>query len=103
MILGIVFVRKTGCRWRDGLSEYGGPAETIDVRYHRRSQRRIWQRILARVAAAEPVPEELSLDSSHVKAHRSAQGRQAGSKGSVGTSDRHVAWRRNEQGPCSGR
>src|ERR1700726_3939855 len=41
---------------------------------HRWSQRRIWQRIFEKMAAAGPVPDELSIDSSHVKAHRSAAG-----------------------------
>ena len=43
------------------------------------SQRRIWQRIFEKMAAAGPVPDELSLDSSHVKAHRSAAGSKRGS------------------------
>lgn len=83
VISGILFVLRTGCRWRDVPAEYG-PAKTVYNRYHRWSQRRVWQRIFARVAAAAPVPDELSLDSSHVKAHRSAQGRREGSKGGRG-------------------
>ena len=77
VISGILHVLKTGCRWRDVPAEYGPPT-TIYNRYHRWSQRRIWQGIFERMAAAGPVPEELSLDSSHVKAHRSAQGTKGG-------------------------
>lgn len=77
VISGILHVLKTGCRWRDVPAEYGPPT-TIYNRYHRWSRRRIWQRIFERMAAASPVPEELSLDSSHVKAHRSAQGTKGG-------------------------
>jgi len=77
VISGILHVLKTGCRWRDVPAEYGPPT-TIYNRYHRWSQRRVWQRIFARVAAEGPVPEELSIDSSHVKAHRSAQGSKGG-------------------------
>ncbi len=77
VLSGILHVLKTGCRWRDVPSEYGPPT-TIYNRYHRWSQRRIWQRMFERMAAAGPVPDELSLDSSHVKAHRSAQGSKGG-------------------------
>lgn len=88
VISGILHVLKVGCRWRDVPEAYG-PAKTIYNRYHRWSQRRIWQRIFERMAAAGPVPAELSIDSTHVKAHRSAQG----SKGGRGPkrSARHVA------------
>lgn len=73
VISGILFVLKTGCRWRDVPPEYG-PATTIYNRYNRWSQRGIWQKAFAKMAAAGEVPDELSLDSSHVKAHRSASG-----------------------------
>jgi hypothetical protein len=52
------------------------------------------------MAVAGPVPEELSLDSSHIMAHRLAQGTK---KGNVGASDWHVAWWKNKQNPCFGR
>ncbi len=77
VISGILHVLKTGCRWRDVPLDYGPPT-TIYNRYHRWSQRRIWQRIFEKMAATGPVPEELSLDSSHVKAHRSAQSTKGG-------------------------
>ena len=77
VISGILHVLKVGCRWRDVPEAYG-PAKTIYNRYHRWSQRRIWQRIFEKMAAAGPVPAELSIDSTHVKAHRSAQGSKGG-------------------------
>ena len=77
VISGILHVLKTGCRWRDVPAAYGPPT-TIYNRYHRWSQRRVWQRLFERMAAAGPVPDELSLDSSYVKAHRSAQGSKGG-------------------------
>jgi transposase len=77
VISGILHVLKTGCRWRDVPAAYGPPT-TVYNRYHRWAQRRVWQRIFERMAAAGPVPDELSLDSSHVKAHRSAQGSKGG-------------------------
>jgi len=36
--------------------------------------RGVWRRIFAKLAAAGPVPDELAIDSSAVKAHRSASG-----------------------------
>ena len=73
VISGILHILKTGGRWRDVPPEYG-PAKTIYNRYTRWARRGIWQKIFARVAASGSVPEELALDSSHVKAHRSAAG-----------------------------
>ena len=77
VISGILHVLKVGCRWRDVPVEYG-PAKTIYNRYHRWSRRLIWQRLFERMAATGPVPEELSLDSTHIKAHRSAQSSKGG-------------------------
>ena len=71
VISGIPHVLKTGCRWRDVPPEYGPPS-TIYNRFNRWSLRGLWQRLFEKVAATGEVPEELSVDGSHVKAHRSA-------------------------------
>jgi len=68
---GIPHVLKTGCRWRDRPAEYG-PATTIYDRCNGRSRRGPWRRPFERVAASGPAPQELLIDGSHVKAHRSA-------------------------------
>ena len=73
VISGILHILKTGGRWRDVPSEYG-PATTIYNRYNRWSRRGLWQRVFEKIAATGSVPSELSLDSTHVKAHRSAAG-----------------------------
>ena len=78
IISGILHVLKTGCRWRDVPPEYG-PATTVYNRFNRWASRGIWQRMFERVAASGALPAELSLDSSHVKAHRSAAGAKGGS------------------------
>lgn len=62
---------------QDVPSEYG-PAKTIYNRYVRWARRGVWLRIFAKVAAAGPIPDKLMLDSSHVKAHRSASGEKRG-------------------------
>lgn len=77
VISGILHILKTGGRWRDVPPEYG-PAKTIYNRYARWARRGVWQRIFAKVAAAGQVPDELMLDSSHVKSHRSAAGGKGG-------------------------
>lgn len=73
IISGILHVLKVGCRWRDVPVEYGA-ARTVYNRYQRWVRRRIWQRIFATMAASGTVPQALSIDSTHIKAHRSAQG-----------------------------
>lgn len=78
VISGILHVLKTGLSMRDVPPAYGPPT-TIYNRYNRWSQRRVWQRIFEKMAAAGPIPDELSVDSSHVKAHRSASGSKRGS------------------------
>ena len=97
IISGILYVLKVGCRWRDVPAEYG-PAKTVYSRYHR-ARRRIWHRIFEKMAAKGPVPHELSIDSTHIKAHRSAQG----SEGGLGTSNWYVSRWTNKQNPLLGR
>jgi transposase len=77
VISGILHILKTGGRWRDVPPEYG-PAKTIYNRYTRWARRGVWQRIFAKVAATGPIPDELALDSSMVRAHRSASGGKGG-------------------------
>jgi transposase len=38
----------------------------------------VWNRLFARLAAAGNIPDEISIDSTHVKAHRSAAGARKG-------------------------
>lgn len=97
VVSGILHVLKTGCRWRDVPAEYG-PAGTIYNRYNRWSRRGLWQRLFEKVAASGPVPDELAIDSTHVKAHRSAAGakggsgrRRSGARG-AGARPRSTAW-----------
>jgi len=86
-----------GCRWRDVPAAYGPPT-TIYNRYNRWAGHGIWQRLFEKIAASGPVPDELSIDSTHVKAHRSAAGskRGSGTKRSaaraVAGPARYIAW-----------
>jgi len=77
ILSGIIHVIKTGCRWQDCPPEYG-PSKTVYNRFNRWSQRGIWQRIFERVADEPEPPEQVALDSTHVKAHRCASGGKGG-------------------------
>jgi len=77
VISGIIHVLKSGCRWKDCPAVYGPPT-TIYNRFHRWSGKRLWQKIFAVLAARADFPEELQLDSSIVRAHRSAAGGKRG-------------------------
>jgi transposase len=97
VVSGILHVLKTGCRWRDVPAEYGPPT-TLYNRYNRWSRRGVWQRLFERVAVTGPVPDEVLIDSSHVKAHRSAAGgkggngiRRSAARG-AGARRRSIAW-----------
>jgi transposase len=77
VLSGIIHVLKSGCRWRDCPAEYG-PYTTIYNRYNRWSRRRVWSRILSALVEAGWIAEAGALDSTYVKAHRSAAGGKGG-------------------------
>ena len=68
---------RIGCRWQDCPPEHG-PYTTVYNRFNRWSARGIWQRIFETVAGSPEPPEQVALDSSHVKAHRCAGGGKGG-------------------------
>jgi transposase len=76
VISGIVHVLKHGGRWRDCPRRYGPPT-TIYNRYHRWSQRGVWQGLFAALAKATPGGMQL-IDSTTAKAQRSAAGGKGG-------------------------
>ena len=57
-----------------------GPYKTIYNRFARWSKRGIWQKLLASVAGAQDTPEQVAIDSSHIKIHRCASGGKGGPK-----------------------
>ncbi|CDZ60065.1 Transposase orfA IS5 family element [Neorhizobium galegae bv. orientalis] len=72
MILsGIIFVLRNGLRWRDAPREYG-PHKTIYNRFIRWSRLGVFNRILAELTAKRGKPEQLMIDATHLKAHRTA-------------------------------
>ena len=79
VISGIVHVLRVGCRWQDCPPDYG-PATTIYNRFNRWSHKGLWSRIFVTLSAQAGVPEALSIDSTAVRAHRSAHGGKGGRK-----------------------
>lgn len=77
VISGILHVLKTGCRWRDCPKEYG-PHTTIYNRFNRWSRRQLWVRILGALVNKGVLVHSTALDSTYVKAHRSAHGGKGG-------------------------
>jgi transposase len=77
ILSGIMHVQRSGCRWKDCPSEHG-PHKTIYNRFARWSERGIWQNLMAAVAGEHDTPEQVALDSSHVKIHRCASGGKGG-------------------------
>ena len=77
VISGIVQVLKSGCRWKDCPAVYGPPT-TVYNRFNRWSRRGIWGRVFTELVALAEAPDELSIDSTAVRAHRSAHGGKGG-------------------------
>jgi transposase len=70
-------VLKRGCRWCDCPREYG-PATTVYNRFNRWSRRRFLTSLVEALAGAGPITRSTSIDSTYIKAHRSAHGGKGG-------------------------
>ena len=71
IISGIIFVIRNGLRWRDAPAEYG-PPKTIYNRFIRWSRMGVFNRIFAALSARGGKPDQLMIDATHLKAHRTA-------------------------------
>ena len=71
IISGIIFVIQGGLRWRDAPREYG-PPKTIYNRFIRWSAMGVFNKIFAGLAAKAGEPDQLMIDATHLKAHRTA-------------------------------
>lgn len=78
VISGILHVIKSGCRWSDCPPEYGPPT-TIYNRFVRWAERGVWEQLFRALAARGRSTETQMIDSTHIKAHRSASGAKRGS------------------------
>ena len=80
VISGIIHMLKTGARWRDCPSAYG-PYTTIYNRFNRWSKQGVWEDVFYVLTGSSGVIGAAAVDSTHVKAHRSAAGAKGGSSG----------------------
>jgi transposase len=71
VISGIIFVIRNGLRWRDAPKDYG-PHKTIYNRFIRWSRLGVFNKIFAALASKGGRPEQLMIDATHLKAHRTA-------------------------------
>ena len=71
VISGIIHVIKRGLQWRDAPAEYG-PPKTLYNRFVRWSRMGVFDKIFAGLAAGDGVPEQLQIDATPLKAHRTA-------------------------------
>jgi transposase len=77
VISGILHVLKIGCRWLDCPSDYG-PYTTVYNRFNRWSRRRFWIKLLEALAVCGAVTKSTAIDSTYIKAQRSAFGGKGG-------------------------
>ena len=71
IVSGIIFVIRNGLRWRDAPKDYG-PHKTIYNRFIRWSRMGVFDKIFAALAAKGGQPNQLMIDATHLKAHRTA-------------------------------
>ena len=79
VISGIVHVLKSGCRWCNCPPEYGPPT-TIYNRFVRWARRGVWENLFRELAGNGRSTNTQMIDSTHIKAHRSAAGGKGGSR-----------------------
>jgi transposase len=79
VISGIIHIHKSGCRWVDAPPEYG-PRMTLYNRFVRWADKGFWVALFEALALSGGPKLQLMIDSSAVKAHRSAAGGKGGRK-----------------------
>jgi transposase len=77
VLSGIVHMLQSGARWRDCPAAYG-PYTTIYNRFNRWSRQGLWLEIFRTLTGSSGIIGTASIDSTHVKAHRSAGGGKGG-------------------------
>jgi len=71
VISGIIYVIKNGLQWKDAPSEYG-PHKTLYNRFIRWSHLGVFNNIFAELAKSATSGRRIMIDSTHLKAHRTA-------------------------------
>jgi transposase len=92
VISGIIHILKSGSRWIDAPAEYG-PRKTLYNRFVRWAEKGVWLKLFHVLASAGGPPAQVLIDSSAVKAHRSAAGGKGGRRARLSAA-REAAGRR---------
>ena len=71
VVSGIIHVIRNGLRWRNASPQYGSH-KTLYNRFIRWSRLGVFDRIFSNLAAEGAEPGTLVIDSTHLKAHRTA-------------------------------
>ncbi len=71
IVSGIIFAIRNGLRWRDAPAAYG-PHKTIYNRFICWRRLGVFNRIFAALAHRGGRPDQLMIDATHLKAHRTA-------------------------------
>ena len=71
VLSGIIYVIKRGLHWSDAPKEYGSH-KTLYNRFARWSKRGVFTRLFAGLATELDLPKTLMMDSTYLKAHRTA-------------------------------
>ena len=71
VISGISHVIRNGLRWRDAPADYG-PHKTLYNRFVRWTRMGVFDRIFSSLAGTSGDPDTIQIDSTHLKAHRTA-------------------------------
>jgi transposase len=79
VISGILHALRSGCRWKDCPSEYG-PHTTIYNRFTRWAEQGVWEHLFRELAERGRSTATQMIDSTHIKAHRSASGGKGASR-----------------------
>jgi transposase len=82
VLSGIVFVLRNGLRWQDAPAVYG-PHKTLYSRFARWSRLGVFARIFSDLAKPGADGDTIMLDSTHLKAHRTAASLRKGSSAPV--------------------
>ena len=81
VLSGIIFINRNGLRGCDAPGEYG-PAKTLYNRWKRWSEKGVFARIMAGLAAEGAEHKTIMIDATYLKAHRTASSLRA-KKGGV--------------------
>ena len=77
VISGVIHMLRSGARWRDCPTAYG-PYTTIYNRFNRWSKQGVWEDVFYALTGSSGAISSASMDSTYVKAHRSAAGAKGG-------------------------